>query len=505
MDFSAQLHELSRLTSQPALLDELLSGALLSLRQVISYDLAVLYRLDGDILRAVVAEGPLASPAVRRHTLRLTSFASIRRAFVLRRPVALDASVHESEEGDPYDGVLDLPHGHSCMVVPLFAGDRNLGIITLDRSTCGVYPPEGVELAGVLGQLVSTAFVFAEQSTILDRYRHRLREHVALLEGEHTDGVDAVRALESSVVPSMKQIVQQLRVAAGSDAPILLLGETGVGKEVFARAVHAWSPRSPAPFVRINCAAIPESLVESELFGHVRGAFSGAHRDRQGRFATADGGTLLLDELGEMPLATQARLLRVLQEGTFEPVGSDRTVHVDVRVIGATNVNLLDAVRQGRFREDLYYRLAVFPVDIPPLRARRDDILAIAAQWLEGLSRRTGRGPWELSPEAESYLLSAPWPGNVRQLVNLLERATILCSRGTLGLTHFGLSDAPVAPTLQPVTDALVETFEENEVRYLRRLLAETNGRIYGAGGAAERAGMKPTTLQSRLKMRGIR
>ncbi len=511
-DLTAQLHDLSRLSTRPEAIDELLTRALHALHGVVPYDLAALYQLDGDRLRVRAAEGRLLRPEVRSHILHLRRFPTIRRALSNRQPVALDAHDHASDEGDPYDGVLDLPHGHSCMVVPLYAGDRDLGIITLDRTTCSVYPRESVDLAGVFGQIVSTALVFAEQAALLDRYRHQLKEHAANLEAEQADGLDAVQALQTSQDPRMRAMLSQLRVAAGADAPVLLLGETGVGKEVIARAIHAWSPRAPGPFVKLNCAAIPENLVESELFGHVRGAFSGAHKARLGRFATADGGTLLLDELGEMPLASQARLLRVLQEGTFEPVGSDRTVSVDVRVIAATNVSLEEAVAQGRFREDLYYRLAVFPVQIPPLRARRADVLPIATGWLAARARSSGRGPWTLSPTAAALLREAPWPGNVRQLVNTLERATILQPHGTIEPDHLGIlgsagpAPAPVAPAGGPPGGAgPLPSYEANEIAYVRRLLAETDGRIYGEGGAAERAGLKPTTLQSKLKKRGLR
>ena len=502
---TARLHDLSMLSEHPEQLDALLTDTLHALHAAIPYDLAVLYQLRDDVLHVRALEGSLASARLRDHTLALADFPTIRRALSTRRPVALDDHDHTSE-GDPYDGVLDLPVGHSCMVVPLVSGDRPLGIITLDRTVCAVYPHDRVELAGVFGQLVSTALVFAEQAALLDRYRHRLKARVDLLEAESNDGMDAVAAMESSVAPAMRAVVGQLRVAAGSDAPILLQGETGVGKEVVARAIHAWSPRAPAAFVKLNCAAIPRELVESELFGHVRGAFSGAHTARQGRFAAADGGTLLLDELGEMPLASQARLLRVLQEGTFEPVGSDRTTRVDVRVVAATNVALLDAVRDGRFREDLYYRLAVFPVQIPPLRERPADIVPIARGWLANRARSSGRGPWTLSEAAHTSLTIAPWPGNVRQLVNMLERATILVPRGTLTPTHLGLVAGEARSTGRPPsTHGPLPSFADNETRYLQALLVESGGKIYGEGGAAERAGLKPTTLQSKLKKRGLR
>ena len=268
--------------------------------------------------------------------------------------------------------------------------------------------------------------------------------------------------------------------------------------------MHALSRRVDGPFVKLNCSAIPENLVESELFGHVKGAFSGADRDRPGRFFTANGGTLLLDEVGDMPMSAQTRLLRVLQEGTFEPVGSDRTVKVDVRVIAATHVNLEEAVASRRFRQDLYYRLSVFPIRLPPLRERREDIAPIAEAALEERRRRGGGGPWVLSPEARQALTAQPWPGNVRELLSAVERATILCPSGVVEPRHLGLAPAAALPApLAPSED--LPSWEENERRYWQAVLAKTEGRIYGPGGAAEIAGMKPTTLRSRLVNLGLR
>jgi transcriptional regulator with GAF, ATPase, and Fis domain len=278
-----------------------------------------------------------------------------------------------------------------------------------------------------------------------------------------------------------------------------VLGETGTGKEIVAHAIHAWSHRASGPFVKLNCSAIPENLVESELFGHVRGAFSGADRNRQGRFVTANGGSLLLDEIGDMPLTAQAKLLRVLQEGTFEPVGSDRTVKVDVRVIAATHVELEQAVSDGRFRQDLYYRLAVFPLTIPPLRDRRADIPRIANAFLEREHRRTGRGPWTLSDSAVDALMKRHWPGNVRELINALERALILEPQGVLLPKHLCLRTEGARPSSR------LPSWKENERKYLEQLSLVSQGRLYGPGGAAETAGLKPTTLRSKLLKHGLR
>jgi transcriptional regulator with GAF, ATPase, and Fis domain len=505
-DYTRDLRAIAELASQPNQLDTALHHALAALRDVVPYDLAAVLALQGEELIVEVAEGPLATEKVRRHRLRLRDFPTIVRALETRRPIALEEHHHASAEGDPYDGVLDLEHGHSCMVVPLYAADRSLGIITLDRAVCGTYRPEAVELAGVYGQLVSYAMLFAEQSRLLNRYRLALKEQNRLLV-EESGGSQSCEAIESSRSPKMRQVATLAKQAAPSDIPILILGETGTGKELLAQAIHAWSTRVEGPFVKLNCAAIPESLVESELFGHLKGAFSGADRRRQGRFLTANGGTLLLDEVGDMPPAAQSKLLRVLQEGTFEPVGSDEMLRVDVRVIAASHVDLGKAMNEGRFRPDLYYRLSGFPLEIPPLRERLDDIPLIARRFLEQHAHRTGRGPWKLSEEALDALTSERWPGNVRQLINSLERATILQPAGIIDATHLALGK----PSEDERTSAEQQRplpmlpFREHERRYLAQALRRTKGKIYGKDGAAGLLGLKPTTLQSKLKKHGLK
>jgi len=508
------------MATQPHAVGDVLRGALGALRHVVPYDLAVIYDLDGETLRARVAEGPLADRRVAQHQLELARFPTIQRALQTRRPIPLEAHHHASDEGDPYDGVLDLPEGHSCMVVPLFAADRTLGLITLDRGSCGIYPSDVVELAGVYGQLISIALAYAQQAQLLDRYRHRLREEHRLLKHEVRGPLTAATRVESSRETHMQAVARMAHQVAPSDLTVLIRGETGAGKEVLAEAIHEWSARVDGPFVKLNCAAIPDELVESELFGHVKGAFSGAERDRTGRFATAHGGTLLLDEIGDMPLSAQAKLLRVLQEGTFEPVGSDRPTHADVRVIAATNTDLRDAIEAGKFREDLYYRIATFPIELPPLRQRPADIVPIARQILAEIAQRHGGGPWRFTAGAEDALRVAPWPGNIRQLRNALERACILHPRGEIEPEHLGLSDterhldtrtrtghaSTAGDPLAAVRGAPnLVTFEESQRLYFEEALRRTGGKIYGDDGAAALVGLKPTTLQSKLKKLGIR
>lgn len=499
LDLAADLRELTRLAAECEDLDRLLAHALDGLASVVPYDLAAVLELRDGALRVRVARGPLATRDLRGHTVALAGHATLRRALDTRRPVALGTHDHAGEEGDPYDGVVDLEHGHSCMVVPLYASDRSLGVITFDRAVCRPYPDAVVELAGVYGQIVGLAFLLAEQARLLARERSALTEQNRLLRiADHRS--EAGADLHACPSGAMRQLVAAARQVAVTDVPVLVRGETGVGKELVAQAIHDWSPRAKRPFVKLNCAALPEHLVESELFGHVRGAFSGAAADRPGRFATANGGTLLLDEVGDLPLGAQAKLLRVLQEGTYEPLGADRTVKVDVRVIAATHVDLEAAVRAGVFREDLYYRLALFPIEVAPLRARPDDLPVIAERFLHDLACRTGRGPWQLDPLVARRLQVAEWPGNVRELVNLLERATILEGPGTLHLPGATVAPRRVA---EVETDTSL-TLDEVQREHIERVLAETGGRVYGEGGAAARLGLKPSTLQSRMRKLGV-
>ena len=296
---------------------------------------------------------------------------------------------------------------------------------------------------------------------------------------------------------------EKAMMAAPTPATVLLLGESGVGKEVFAQAIHNLSPRYSRPFVRVNCPAITESLFESELFGYADGAFTGARKGgRAGKFELADTGTIFLDEIGDMPLAAQAKLLRVLQEGTFEPVGSDRTVTVDVRILAATNQDLEEAVREGRFRADLFYRLDVFPLKVPPLRERREDIVLLAEGWLYRQALRTGLGPWRIPPGQARKLEAQDWTGNVRELINVLERATILTPQGDLELESALRPLEPGSATLRP--DGPKGSLRDLERQAILEALGRSGGKVYGERGAALALGLKPTTLQSRMKKLGI-
>jgi transcriptional regulator with GAF, ATPase, and Fis domain len=291
---------------------------------------------------------------------------------------------------------------------------------------------------------------------------------------------------------------------------VLILGETGTGKELVARALHAASTRRGRPLVKVNCAAIPATLRESELFGHERGAFTGATRRREGRFTLADGGTILLDEVGELPLDLQAKLLRVIQEGELEPVGSARTRIVDVRVLAATNRNLRRAVQMGDFREDLFFRLNVFPIMLPPLRERGEDIALLACVFARRFARRMGKSVEPPSRVCLERLMAYPWPGNVRELMSVMERAVITAQEGRLNLDR-ALPEAARAAAAPPPPDRnghrvlTVRELEALERANLLQALAHARWRVAGEQGAAQLLGMNPSTLNSRMKALGIR
>ncbi|MEL6346331.1 MAG: sigma 54-interacting transcriptional regulator [Myxococcota bacterium] len=500
LNLAADVRELSRLTVRYDEPDELLRRGLDWLARVAPYDLATVFLLEGeDVLQVRAAQGALANQ-VQDHHLQLKDFPTIRQALEERRARAFTEHDHRHGDGDPFDGVLDLEDGHSCMVAPMYTGERPMGVLALDREVCEPYPPGVVELVEVYAHLLAVALENAEQRRRLERLNARQREQLRLLAADCRDeGQDVLGGSKSVAV---RRVAVKARQVAVTDTPVLILGETGTGKERLARAVHAWSRRSDGPFVALNCAAIPAGLVESELFGHKKGSFTGAGTARQGRFVVANGGTLLLDEIGELPLAVQAKLLRVLQEGTLTPVGADREVRVDVRILAATHVDLHRAVEAGAFREDLYYRLEVFPLRMPPLRERLDDLPALCRALLAEQTQRTGRSGLILSAAALRVLAEQRWPGNIRQLSNALERAVILAGPdvSVLGPELFQPWDDRSMATVEPAS----MTLEAVQRQHIERVLKQTGGRIYGEGGAAALLGMKPTTLQSRMKKLGV-
>jgi formate hydrogenlyase transcriptional activator len=295
----------------------------------------------------------------------------------------------------------------------------------------------------------------------------------------------------------LKYVLYRAEQVAAANTTVLVLGETGTGKELIAAAIHNMSPRKDRPMITVNCAALPANLIESELFGREKGAFTGADTQQVGRFEIANGSTLCLDEIGELPLEAQAKLLRVIQHNEFERLGSSRTIKVDTRIVATTNRNLDEEVRKGRFRQDLYYRLNVFPITVPPLRQRKEDIPLLVQAFIEQYARKLGKQITSVQKKAMKALQDYPWPGNIRELESVLERAVILCSGPVLKL-------ADKLEILFPSVSATIGTLEEVERNQILKILSETRWRIEGKNGAAAILGLHPSTLRARMHKLGI-
>ncbi|MDR3619650.1 MAG: sigma 54-interacting transcriptional regulator [Paludisphaera borealis] len=400
--------------------------------------------------------------------------------------------------------------GH-LLAAPLNAAEGEPAVLILAADPPRVFEPRHEALVRAL----------IDPLTVAVENDNRLRELVMLREAVEAENRSLRSRLDRNDISGsiigaetgLREVMEQIDLVTLSDAPVLILGETGSGKEVVARAIHTRSRRSTGPFLRVNCGAIPSELVDSELFGHERGSFTGAVGERKGWFERADGGTLFLDECGELPPAAQVRLLRILQDGQFERVGGEKARHVDIRIIAATHRDLQAMTVDGRFRQDLWYRLAVFPIHLPPLRERLSDISALAAHFA---IRAAGRlGVPQLLPTADDVglLVQYSWPGNVRELAAVIERAAILGS-GTgldvaraLGLPARGLAQSSAPPKLDaasPVSDGPLPTLDQAAARHIELALSQCGGRIEGPAGAAARLGVNPHTLRSRMRKLGV-
>jgi transcriptional regulator with GAF, ATPase, and Fis domain len=379
---------------------------------------------------------------------------------------------------------------------------QTLGVLVLATDQRGAYTEEHAELLTTL----IAPFGVATANALKHRELSRLKEILA------DDNRSLHREMQSQVGDEivgadfgLREVSHKVRQVASTESPVLLTGETGVGKDVIANAIHLGSPRRDGPFIPVNCGAIPDSLMDSELFGHEKGAFTGALSRKRGRFERAHGGTILLDEIGEMPLPAQVRLLRVLQHREIERVGGTERIPVDIRIVAATNKDLPTMARAGRFREDLWFRLNVFPITVPPLRERTGDIPALVHHFIERKAKelKIADRP-RLAPGAIDDLLAYPWPGNVRELENLVERAMILHRGEPLRFDDLG------APPPEQTAMASAAGEDENLVldeviaRHIKRVLGMTGGKIHGPGGAGELLGVNPNTLRNKMKKLGI-
>ena len=391
----------------------------------------------------------------------------------------------------------------SNLGIPLRVGGRVMGAIAFTAfGSTRAWPEDLVVRLKIVGEVFAQALVRSRREAELaaalaeiTRLKERLEAENSYLRQSAGTRSGPVLASRS---PRFNRVLGDIAQVAPTNTTVLLLGETGTGKELLADAIHGQSDRRGRPMVKVNCAALPASLIEAELFGREKGAYTGALARQMGRFELADGSTLFLDEIGELPLELQTKLLRVLQDGSFERVGSTSTIKVDVRLISATNRDLARAVAEGLFREDLYYRLNVFPVAVPPLRERCEDIPLLAWEFVKELSESMGKPIEHIAEDAMAALLAYRWPGNVRELRNVIERAMILARGSTL---FVALGPAPTPAAAKAPTASL----EASERAHILGVLEQTSWRIRGPGGAAERLDIKPTTLESRMKRLGLR
>jgi formate hydrogenlyase transcriptional activator len=392
----------------------------------------------------------------------------------------------------------------SLCTLPLTTSERCLGALFFMAARPGAYQDLRRGSFDQIASAVAVALDHCLAHEELRRLRDRLQAENLYLQEEIQTQHNFSEIVGNS--PALLSALERVERVASTNSTVLILGETGSGKELFARAVHRRSRRADRPLVKMNCGAIAPGLIESELFGHVKGAFTGAVDKRLGRFEVANGGTILLDEIGEMPLDAQVKLLRVLQEQEFEPVGASRTVHVDVRVIASTNRNLEEAVHSGTFRADLLYRLNVFPIEVPPLRARTSDIPLLVGLFIGGLTRRLGKPLKGFTAAAMARLLAHDWPGNVRELSNVVERAAILARGPVLDLEEWPLVAADArgqntSSLLQRDKPAETKGERRDERDSIEAALAESRGRVSGPSGAAAKLRVPPSTLEHKIKV----
>jgi len=392
----------------------------------------------------------------------------------------------------------------SVCSVPLLLQGRVVGVLTMGSMRENALTEEDIELLTQVAQQIALATDNAMAYREIEKLKNKLTEEKLYLEDEIRSEGNFEEIIGES--PALRQILAQIERVAPTDSTILIRGETGTGKELIARAIHNLSSRRGRTLVKVNCAAIPMGLLESELFGHERGAFTGAISQRIGRFELAHQGTLFLDEVGDIPLELQPKLLRVLQEQQFERLGSTRTQQVDVRLIAATNCDLEKMVAEKQYRSDLYYRLNVFPVTLPPLRHRPEDILLLVRFFAQRFARRMKKPIESIPSKTSAALTRYHWPGNVRELENVIERAVIL-SRGPeleVPLGELGVIPEATPAPLKPPTASAVSTLQSVERDHILQILEETKWLVAGPAGAAARLGMKRTTLQAKMRKLGI-
>ena len=466
-----------------------------ALRKVVPFDRAVLYDAENDVLRTFALEGP-ELPGHSHDLHRDISRQGTAAGWVLdHRQSRLRRNI-EVEPRVPADEIMVAGGVRAYVCVPLMARGRAIGALMLQSFAADRYAPEDVPLLEEVAKQIALAVENMRAFEEIARLRARLEEENRYLQEE----IKSDHNFEEIVGQSraIKEVFKAIEAVASAGSTVLITGETGTGKELVARALHNLSPRRGKALIKVNCAALPAGLIESELFGHEKGAFTGAIARKIGRFELAHGGTLFLDEIGDLPLELQPKLLRVLQEGELERIGASRTTTVDVRVVAATNRDLETAVGENRFRSDLYYRLNVFPIRLPPLRERTEDIPLLVRYLMLKYGPRLGKRITNVSPAVMKMLQTYSWPGNVRELENVIERATILSVGAELDLGWWPMTSGSMG------REGGLRTLEEVEREHIRAVLELTGWRVSGERGAAGKLGMKPTTLEARMKKLGI-
>ncbi len=505
-DHNQLLLEVNNAVTSHLDISDLLAATSTCLKRLIPHDVAALalYDPEGKVLRVHTLNAPWAEHVYAEEGFAMTLEDSPAGKAATTRQAVLINRLDPSEYGSPivkkaYDAGL-----RSSCNVPLISHDRLLGVVAVASRVESAFTQGHVKLfcqiAGQLAIAVENSLAYRELSTL----KNKLISEKVYLEEEIQTEYNFEEIIGQSA--TLKKILQQVAIVAPTDSAVLLCGETGTGKELIARAIHNLSNRRERTLVKLNCAAIPTGLLESELFGHEKGAFTGAIAQRVGRFELANKGTLLLDEVGEIPLELQPKLLRVLQEHEFERLGSSRTIKTDARLIAATNVDLPQMVAEKKFRSDLFYRLNVFPIVIPPLRERVDDIPLLIGYFTQKHSLRMNKRVDQIPKKTIDALCSYPWPGNVRELENFMERSVILSSGTELQapLGELKLSNSTAPETLATPTPSLL-SLEEVERQHIEEILKRTRGVVGGKGGAAELLGLPTSTLRNRMKKLGIK
>jgi formate hydrogenlyase transcriptional activator len=474
----------------------LLNAISASLRRVIHHEYTSLavFEPATNKMRMLALDFPEGKGLIREE-MRMPLEGSIAgKAFRSRQPIVLDRDAME-EFDSPTSRLLRDEGVRSVVSMPLITHERVLGTLTLASLRDAAFQQRDVDLLVQVGGQVAIAVENALAFEEIAQLKNKLAQEKLYLEDEIRSEMNFEEIVGDS--PAVRAVLKQMETVAATDSTVLIQGETGTGKELIARAIHNRSPRREHTFVKVNCAAIPTGLLESELFGHERGAFTGALSRRIGRFELAHGGTIFLDEVGDIPAELQPKLLRVLQEQEFERLGSTQTIRVDVRLVAATNRDLDAMVADRTFRSDLYYRLRVFPLLVPPLRERPEDIPTLVRYFVQKHARRLNRAVETIPAETLEALVRYPWPGNIRELENLIERAVIV-SPGPVLRVPLG--------ELKPPTEAPGEqlTLHAAEREHILRALEATNWVLSGPRGAAVRLGMKRTTLQSKMRKLGV-